>query len=363
MIGKLKLVCQRELDQLRNQPGRAVLEITYRCNLDCQFCVLGMTSAEVQERELSTADWRGVIDQLISLGVEDFSVIGGEPFVRRDLCEIISHVDSRGAQASITTNGTMLTPERAARLVRHNLRVLTISLDGGDDLQDEIRRGTSLIKKMKKGIDAVQAARERAGSSLPWVKIHTTVCSLNVRQLSEIADLVESLGADEMSCQYLSETSPAAVEETRLNGACIADSRFMARGASLLLDDEEIEILRDQLRRIRQRRRRLKVSTRVLDGLDDQHYRTGLFPLSRCYTLRSVAVLNPYGEMTPCAHLDYSLGSIRDDTIAGIRNGARFKELDSKLSEGLYPVCHSCCMHMNNFTPGQLARLVTRRRL
>ena len=92
-------------------PDRVSVNLTLRCNLSCTMCTTCYDSPE-----LSTTEVKGIIDQAASWGVKVFNPLGGEPFIRTDLEEILSHAVDRGFYVTITTNGTLITPDRAAML-------------------------------------------------------------------------------------------------------------------------------------------------------------------------------------------------------------------------------------------------------
>ena len=80
------------------------LEISARCQLHCSYCYAGGRT----EEELSTAQWKAVIDDLAGYGVLQLTFGGGEPTLRSDLGELALHVRQRGLNLCMTTNGLTL---------------------------------------------------------------------------------------------------------------------------------------------------------------------------------------------------------------------------------------------------------------
>lgn len=89
-------------------------EVTFRCNLNCDFCY----NPPGTRRELELEEYRRLADSIL---VEDrppgVTLTGGEPLLRPDLEEIAEIFSSRGCPVAVATNGTVLTPERARSLV------------------------------------------------------------------------------------------------------------------------------------------------------------------------------------------------------------------------------------------------------
>ncbi|PYM16015.1 MAG: hypothetical protein DMD81_13585 [Candidatus Rokuibacteriota bacterium] len=117
----------------RAVPFHVTLYVTTRCNLRCVYC----SSPDQHEKELTAADWRGVLDQLRTLGTRRVLFFGGEPLVRADLGEIVAHARRLGLRCALTSNGTLV-PQRPD--VIRQLQTLTISLDG-DAVAHDANRG------------------------------------------------------------------------------------------------------------------------------------------------------------------------------------------------------------------------------
>lgn len=92
-------------------PLSASMELTERCNLHCVHCYLGDQDALRQNRarELNTAQWLKVIDQIADLGCLYLLITGGDPLIRKDFAEIYTHARRRGLLVTVFTNGTLVT--------------------------------------------------------------------------------------------------------------------------------------------------------------------------------------------------------------------------------------------------------------
>ncbi|MBN2048698.1 MAG: radical SAM protein, partial [Anaerolineaceae bacterium] len=86
-------------------PYRMDLAITYRCNNNCSHCY---NARSRNFPELSTIQWKQVIDQLWAIGIPHIVFTGGEPTLREDLPELIQYAQSRGQITGINTNGRRL---------------------------------------------------------------------------------------------------------------------------------------------------------------------------------------------------------------------------------------------------------------
>ncbi len=66
------------------------LHVTHRCGRDCRHCY--DRDAARATGELTTAEWKGAIDQSVALGATSFVFIGGDPLLRDDFIELIDHI-------------------------------------------------------------------------------------------------------------------------------------------------------------------------------------------------------------------------------------------------------------------------------
>ena len=80
--------------------------LTRRCNLRCRGCnVINHTSAY----ELTTSEWKKAFDIMKDYGVGFIVLFGGEPTLRHDLPELITHLNSINMPHTIITNSYKLT--------------------------------------------------------------------------------------------------------------------------------------------------------------------------------------------------------------------------------------------------------------
>jgi len=84
----------------------AHLEICARCQLDCEYCYF--RKLHKSSGELSTAQWKAVIDDFAAYGAFQLTFGGGEPTLREDLHELAEHVREVGMNLTMTTNGLEL---------------------------------------------------------------------------------------------------------------------------------------------------------------------------------------------------------------------------------------------------------------
>jgi MoaA/NifB/PqqE/SkfB family radical SAM enzyme len=123
----------------KNVPIYVQFYITARCNLTCQQCNIIYANSDV--RECTLAEIERIAENLARLGVAIVLLTGGEPFIRKDLPEIIRAFESRGVHVRMQTNG-LATEQQIERAVAGGGRDISISLDSlVPEVQDKINGG------------------------------------------------------------------------------------------------------------------------------------------------------------------------------------------------------------------------------
>jgi len=137
-----------------DKPELVGWEITRACNLTCPHCY---TAATRKPRdEMTTADCRRVLDELIALGTSFIGWTGGEPLLRSDLEELIIYAREQGnIESGITTNGVLLDEARARSLKQAGVSSMQISLDGSNAERNRVmRRATD--EEFSKVVEAIR---------------------------------------------------------------------------------------------------------------------------------------------------------------------------------------------------------------
>ena len=159
-----------------------VWNITSRCNLKCVHCYASVTG---EKSELSTEQGLKLISGLKDYGVPVVLFSGGEPLIREDLPELINAATSAGMRAVISTNGTLITREKAEILGDMGLSYVGVSLDGLEEVNDRFRGVNGAFTKALKGIGNAMSAGIKVG-------LRFTMNKRNYQEIPKIFDLMES---------------------------------------------------------------------------------------------------------------------------------------------------------------------------
>ena len=139
-----------------------VWNMTKRCNLKCVHCYAQAVPVDGAD-DISTEQAKTMIDDLAAYGAPVMLFSGGEPLVRKDLVELASHATSKGMRAVISTNGTLITKEKARELKGVGLSYVGISLDGMEEVHDRFRGVPGAFRKALEGVANCQAEGLKVG--------------------------------------------------------------------------------------------------------------------------------------------------------------------------------------------------------
>jgi len=174
----------------RRHPLSASMELTERCNLSCVHCYINQSpnNRAVQERELTTKQSIGLIDQIADAGCLFLLITGGEPLLRKDFKEIFIHARRRGMIVSLFSNATMLTTELADFLADYGLHSLEVSLYGATE--ETYGKVTGSPGSYQRCLHGIELALERKIDT----SLKTVLIKPNFHELQALKTLAKRFG-------------------------------------------------------------------------------------------------------------------------------------------------------------------------
>ncbi len=160
-----------------------VWNMTRRCNLKCVHCYAKSEDISY-DNELTHEQSLAMIDDLADFGVPVLLFSGGEPLVHPRLIEYAQYAVSKGMRAVISTNGTLITKEKAKNLKEIGLSYVGISLDGLEETHDKFRGVKGSFQRAMRAIENCQEAGIKVG-------LRFTINKRNVKDIDGIFDLLE----------------------------------------------------------------------------------------------------------------------------------------------------------------------------
>jgi len=184
---------------LRGLPVFCSWQVTYVCNYRCRFCDYWKEevnySEDARRREASLDDFRQGSAKLAEIGSLLISLAGGEPFMRRDLAEIVAVV-ARDHFPLLTTNGSLVSEQRAKELWRAGLWGISVSLDSNNPERHDANRGsTGAAERARRALRVLSSTRTRRYQRV------SLLCVLADNNLDDLEPLIRF--AADNHCDFL----------------------------------------------------------------------------------------------------------------------------------------------------------------
>lgn len=175
----------------------------WHCNQKCVHCYAAGQS-EAEEAELSTEEWKKILDKLRKIGVPQVTFTGGEPTMRDDLIKLIDH--AKWFVTRLNTNGIRLSQEYCKKLHEASLDSCQITFYSHDKSVHNRLVGADRYDDTVSGI----CNALKAGIS---VSINTPLCTLNNEYVKTL-EFLKNLGVRYVTCSGLITTGNALLDES-----------------------------------------------------------------------------------------------------------------------------------------------------
>ncbi|MEW6472871.1 MAG: radical SAM protein [Actinomycetota bacterium] len=194
-------------------PRELQVEVTGACNLRCRMCLVRYRPAlDRVSGSLGLEDFLHLVD--CNPNLERVTLQGlGEPLLAPHLFEMIEYASARGIDVGFNTNATLLTRQKAERLVRSGLSWLHISLDGATAGTYEAIRDGARFDRVVGNVAGLVEVKRALGADRPTLQIVFVAMQSNIAELPALVRLARSLDVPDVWVQNLShsfsDTDPA----------------------------------------------------------------------------------------------------------------------------------------------------------
>ena len=311
----------RALNRSLAPPDWLSINLTLKCNLTCSMCT---TCYDVPD-ELSTTEVLDLIDQAAMWGIKIFNPLGGEPFMRPDLELILAHAARKDFHITLTTNGTLITARRAARIatIPPEKLHINLSLDGPERVHDSIR-GESGYRRAMAGYTYLREADAARGNPRRKILANTIIHRRNLTSLPAFLDTLASKGFQGVQLLNLFRQGPAYEGPSHTR----PDQSETPKGtdAALWIGEAQLPDLEKLVGRLRERASNPpQAGFRILNSDHDlslipDYYRGQLAPDdAQCWAGWKELYINADGQAIMCdGKLEFvngAFGNIRKQTL------------------------------------------------
>ena len=172
-----------------------VWNVCVHCNMTCPHCY-ATAGSRPSPKDLSTEEGRDLLSQMAACGVSVVIFSGGEPLLRPDLFDLLSHAREVGIAPQLSTNGTLIDEAMARRLADVGVPYVGISVDGTRDFNDDYRG-------MEGGTEAALAGLRHARAAGMRTGLRMTLTARNADQLGAMLETARDVGASRFYTSHL----------------------------------------------------------------------------------------------------------------------------------------------------------------
>jgi len=331
-------------------PASVVLELTNRCNLDCDMCWWNFpdNSSKVSG-ELSLNEFKKLIDELATFHPR-LTITGAEPFIRKDAVKVIEYIMEKGLIIEcIMTNGTLMTDETAKTVAKANPRIIQFSIDGDEETHDMIRGRKGMYKKAICGINSIKNALKDILGSETKIRLNCVVLPQNIHCLNSVAELARDLGV-QLQFQYLMwlDQDRIIAHEAFLKDRMGFNDNII-RNLYTELDSLDLKMLENHLANIKTFCHETRVPLFFMQLSDKEMIRKwysdlSYVPRQKCIEPFLVSRIDAEGNVKFCPLIDYTFGNVKEAPFKTLWNHQRALKIRSLLKkERLFPGCIRCC--------------------
>jgi len=324
----------------------ATLEVTGKCNSRCQTCNVWKMQAESNREardEMRREEFCQVIAQLKELGCSSIELHGGEPTLRSDLPDLIAQCSALRIGTMFATNGLNMSEKLASELVKAGLSQIRFSLEGTRETHNLIRGRKDAFDRQMQAIGAIQ----RADTQNRVTKIiNTTISSMNIQGIEEIAELAKQTGIHHVLVFSASVIEPQAAEQTNaIFQEEVVYHRSLVDPNVRVRDPDLIERKREQLLK-KAREHNIRLNNSTFFTMPASAVARGIKrPPGPCSRIYHACTVDSFGDVVPCEYVRYKLGSVRESDLKTILTGGRFRAFSRLYSQNVdrLRICDYCC--------------------
>ena len=308
------------------RPKWVYISLSHKCTYSCKMCGVvnilkgyelpGETVVRALE-EIASWDWDSTV-----------VLTGGEPFLRRDIFDIVGRAVSAGVRVEAVSNGSLIDEAMAERIVSSGLENIAVSLDGALPETHDYFRGKGAFDAALSAVRNLAAAKKRFGRG-PQISVWSTIMKENIPELSRIPALVVSEGAE---CFVM---HPVIVAQD--------DMQNTSGSAPFWPGEKEIGILREQISLITAPGGGCGVAAFLHDPALWADYFSGRLE-RRQWKCNPFVFINigPDGEIRSCGE---SFGNIKDAGITAALFTREASEAREKMKKCRKPCLQTCWAH------------------
>lgn len=183
----------------KGYPAFISIEPTTSCNLKCPQCFTTHISYTRPKGNISSETFETIIHQTSYHAFYLNLYFQGEPFLHKNLTELIKHAKNQGFYVVVSTNAHFLDTETIKKITGAGLDRIIVSLDGSDEETYLQYRKNGDFNQVIEGIKRLSDFKKKNGLSHPFIELQFLIHRKNQSQTEDIKKLGKKLGVQKIS--------------------------------------------------------------------------------------------------------------------------------------------------------------------
>ncbi len=299
-----------KMTYILGRPVNATIELTNLCNLRCPVCETGANILKRERGIMSLNNYRIIIDKLSPFTNTVLLYYMGEPFLNKDIYEIIKYTKSKNIFVKVCTNGENFDP---IKTIQSGLDEIQIQIGGISQETHAIYRLGGVLSETLDNVKALINAKSLHIKEIGLVKtkiyLGLILMKHNEHELKDFFSLADELGVD-----------GARIESPGV--------RDMEQGKVFLPIDKRYWLY-------------------DINAFESGILRHKDYQPNHCRWMYYSITVTWEGNVIPCCRdVDgqYLMGNLLEDNISAIWNGERFRSFRKKMLQDSksIPMCILC---------------------
>jgi MoaA/NifB/PqqE/SkfB family radical SAM enzyme len=284
------------------------------------------------ERELDTPNWKNIITDLKKNDIKNIHFTGGEPLLRKDLGNLISHASRDGFVTGFTTNGVLLTKEALSDFIDAGLRSIAISMDAIDAEYENIRGVPDSFGKLEKAVSIIAEAKRKGKID---AYINFTFMKNNMKELVPVKKFADEHGLPVAIC-LLDKTS--FIFDLAKN-----------RNDFWIKEDSDFEALQEILEFLKKEKikkpRSLMTNFPAIDFIKE-YFKDPLQARIPCVSSQDRIIIDTYGNLLGGCMSMGNFGNVKERSFSELRKEKKYRLAKKNM---FYKNCPGCsCGYLFN---------------
>ncbi len=179
-------------------PFSLSFEPTNFCNLQCIECKTGTDSLTRIKRKLKFDEFQKKFEQLSDYLIYIMLYFQGEPFLNKQIFEMIRFAQKKRVYTCISTNAQLIDKQMATEIVSSGLNKLLISLDGASPETYKMYRQGGEFQKVIAAIENLNEAKKELKQNNPKLILQFLVFRFNEHEIDDIKKLAKQLKVNKL---------------------------------------------------------------------------------------------------------------------------------------------------------------------